>query len=280
MSNPSLDLHRLSESVLRNPAYAEGLPRQNLAELSDDDRRAVRRNAMAHSAMSLSQQREKDHGPYDLDANLYQLMAATEPFFEAQHNIDDFRFRTKDVDWRTVPQEDKADYRQARQTLTDFNHIVREIIEIGGGKFNFNQLVTFMTNVHIANGGAKSANAFAQMAESCVSGMRVEVGDEQALIHSGIEFEVGTKDQDIHGGDFFIDGVGFDIKHSQNRVEKERAIARSRGDDPNVIIWSHIEDDYFNGQLILPADKNDIVARGLLADIKKVIGNEGMRRVS
>src|SRR5664279_2668315 len=99
MSNPSLDLHRLTESVYRNPAFAEGLSRKNMGEMNEDERRAARRKAVARSALSLSQQRKNEKGPYDLDAHLYQLIATAEPFFQTQSNIDDFRRRTDGQNW-------------------------------------------------------------------------------------------------------------------------------------------------------------------------------------
>ncbi|MEO5950727.1 MAG: hypothetical protein ABIQ04_04740 [Candidatus Saccharimonadales bacterium] len=280
MHKKPLDLTRLNETIHRNMAYVGALPHDRLFDMDEDERRSVRRKALAASAIYLAKRHEAERGPYDLDSHLYQLIGQTEGFYQAQCDLDSFRYENREINWRNIPETKIEDFEQNRKMVTAYNHTVHEIINAGASKFGFNELANFMTNIHVNGGGSSSAEHFHQLAVSTVIGMRTEISVEQILIDRGIEYDLGSEAQDIKGGDIIIAGIGLDLKTSELSAKNAKEIARKRGHNPDRIIWAGIQSEDYEGKLILPSDKYDRVAAHLLPAIETAIGSDAMSRVS
>lgn len=277
MKSSPLDLDRLNKAIRNNSEYFESTSRHNVVDL-DTYRR--RRNALASSAIALAHRRETEHGPDDLDSYLYQLIGETEPFYNAQLDLDTFRDETKHLNWRDVPEHEKELFNHNRKIVTTYNDTVHEIIELGAAKFNFDELINFMTDAHVSAGGGDSAEDFYQMAHSTVVGMRTEVSVGRLLRHNGIDYTLGSRDQDIRGGDIFIAGVPLDLKTTEFSVTKEKRKAKQRHRDPSRIIWAGIHEEDYRGGLVLPRDKYDEVSKRLMPQIRAAVGADTLRRAS
>lgn len=277
MKSSPLDLDRLNKAIRNNSEYFESTSRHNVVDL-DTYRR--RRNALASSAIALAHRRETEHGPDDLDSYLYQLIGETEPFYNAQLDLDTFRDETKHLNWRDVPEHEKELFNRNRKIVTTYNDTVHEIIELGAAKFNFDELVNFMTDAHVSAGGSSSAEDFYQMAHSTVVGMRTEVSVGRLLRHNGIDYTLGSRDQDIRGGDIFIAGVPLDLKTTEFSVTKEKRKAKQRHRDPKRIIWAGIHQEDYRGEIVLPRDKYDEVSKRLMPQIRAAVGADTLRHAS
>ncbi len=277
MKSSPLDLDRLNKAIRNNSEYFESPDSHNVVNL-DAYRR--RRNALASSAIALAHRRETEHGPDDLDSYLYQLIGETEPFYNAQLDLDEFRDETKYMNWRDVPEHEKELFNHNRKIVTTYNDTVHEIIELGTAKFNFDELVDFMTDAHVSAGGGDSAEHFYQMAHSTVVGMRTEVSVGRLLDHNGIDYTLGSREQDIRGGDIFIAGIPLDLKTTEFSAVKERRKAKQRHHDPNHIIWAGIDEEDYRGQIVLPRDMYDKASRRLMPQIEKAVGASALRRAS
>lgn len=275
MKTSPLDLDRLNKAIRSNSAHFESPNNHNVVNL-DAYRR--RRNALASSAIALAHRREAEHGPDDLDSYLYQLIGETEPFYNAQLDLDTFREETEHMNWHDVPEHEKELFNHNREVVTTYNDTVHEIIELGAAKFNFDELVNFMTDAHVSAGGGDSADHFYQMAHSTVVGMRTEVSVGRLLRHNGIDYTLGSRDQDIRGGDIFIAGVPLDLKTTEFSVTKEKRKAKQRHRDPKRIIWAGIHEEDYRGGLVLPRDKYDEVSSRLMPQIRSAIGADALRR--
>lgn len=281
MKNSPLNLRRLNENISRNLTYLKALlPLQNRNNLSEDERRRIRRGALASSAIALAHRRENEQGPNDLDSYLYQLIGQTELFYQAQIDLDTFREQTEHMNWRDVPEHEKELFTKNREIVTTYNDTVHEIIKLGATRFNFDELVNFMTDAYVSASGNNSADDFYQMAHSTVIGMRTEVSVTRLLDHNGIAYTLGSKQQDIKGGDIFIAGTPIDVKTTEFSAQKEKRKARQRHRDPNHIIWAGINEDDYRGQIVLPRDKYDEVSRRLMPQIEAAVGADALRRAS
>lgn len=279
MSHKSLNPTHTATLVRSTPEFWAALPIKNAEDMPPDELKRFRTDAIIKGAAGAALRLEQEHGAYDLDANLMSLIAHLNVFYNAQSSLTEFRDHYGHAKRHDIPDNIYEGYLTDKRRTTKFNHILREVINAGAGKFNFNELLVFLTNQHIAMGGKDSQNEFHGMTRTALVGMRNEIAVEQILIRSGIEYKLGTEEQDAHGGDFIIDGVGIDVKASEKTTEHAKQNASHHGYNPDVIVWSHINFKDFDGELFLPQHLNEQVASDLIPDINVAIDSEKYRSV-
>lgn len=276
MKNPEsrsvLDPHRFTDSIRRHPDFLNSLPKTDFRELPVDERRSHVQRAMASGALSIAETIEKGRGEYDLNANLYRLVSQLQHFYSANKTIDSLRHSYGGP--KHMPYQEKDRFYDSKRQVIEFNHTLHEVINSGASQFNFNELLTFMTNIYTATSGQENAEDFYHHARTTLVGMRNEMAVEQMLINAGIEYDLGSLKQDAAGGDFIVNGVAIDVKASENSAEAARQKAMDGGYDPNTILWSHIEFDDFNGELTLPFEKSNEIFARFKPDLDRALASE------
>lgn len=274
MKSDILDPSHFIAQISRSPEFQTALPRKNIDTMPPDELGRHRRRAVALGAAAIARHLEQERGnSYDLEANLMSLIAHMNSFYEGQRGVNAYRDRYDDMKLRDIPEKARAHYRMNKQKVTDFNHVLREVINAGAPQFDFNELLVFMTTQHIAMGGRDTQQEFHDMARSSLVGMRNEIAVEQVLIANGVNYELGTAEQDARGGDFIIEDTMIDVKASPRTAEDAKQEAIRYGRNPNLIVWSHINFDDFEGKLTLPARLNQSVGHRLLPDIDKAVAS-------
>lgn len=278
MKNDSLNPSRLSKLITRSPEFQAALPRRNLDDMSPVERRQTTRRSVALGSAALSLRLEKEHGTYHIDTQLTALISQLDNFYFSQKRIDEYRERTRDIPRGDIHKKDWQRHQYDKRKVTEFNHTLHEVINASRGQFNFHELLTFMTNQHIALGGSTTQEEFHGMARDALVGMRNEMAVEQVLLASGVKFEGGTIEQDSHGGDIIIEDIPLDLKASTYATKSAKESARKHGKNPDLIIWSHIYPEDYRGELVLPAKHNQRIASELLPDIHQAIASEKRRQ--
>lgn len=271
MSSPeTLNPRRFTSAIGQQAEFLGAMPtHERFSELDEGERRHYRKRAIAAGAIAHAHRLEKERGEYDLDANLFKLVAGLEAFYVNQSAITDL---TDDYDNpRHMPPKDRQKFYRSKDALIEFNDTLHEVINVGASKFNFHELLTFMTNMHVAAGGHGTAARFQEQAREALIGMRNEVAFEQILIANGIDFTPGTTEQDKEGGDVEINKVLIDVKASWESAARAKQKAAKAGRNPNLIIWSHIEFEDFEGQLTLPYAKTSEIFAKLKPDLARAV---------
>jgi phosphoribosylpyrophosphate synthetase len=162
-------------------------------------------------------------------------------------------------------EDNGASHREKITALTHiakFNHAVKEMID-ENSSLTFSEVFTFIMTMNQAINGRQTkedTEAFSTEIRGRLVGMRHEIAVEQMLgyMHD-VEYEDATIEDDLNGADIFVSLNGLpmlplDIKASWNTAQIKKTNARLHGADANHIIWSHIDDEDFNGTFRIPAD--------------------------
>ncbi|MDN5275231.1 MAG: hypothetical protein JWP06_1132 [Candidatus Saccharibacteria bacterium] len=276
MTNPNtpqvLNPGRFVTSIRHDSEFLGGLPKAEYQSMPQDQKRESMQRAIAAGALSIAERLEKEHGEYDLDANLYKLVAGLDDFHRGSVAMDQLRDEYGSPHY--MPPPEKQDFYDHKDKITEFNHVLREVINAGASRFNFDELLIFMTNMYIASSGSKDAQSFHAQARMTIVGMRNEVAIEQLMIAAGVEYNLGTAAQDSVGGDIVIQGVLIDVKASEKSAEKAKQKAKRSGRNQDRIVWSHIEFADYEGGLMLPYKKNDEILQKLLPDLRIALASE------
>jgi hypothetical protein len=273
-SESPLNPIRFISAINSNESFLRALPERDGQKDSPELRRERQKLAIARGALSEAQKRETERGASDLDANLFALIGKLGSFYEGQHTMGRL-LNTYGSPHRMRPKEKLAYYKN-KEKVIGFNHTLHEIINAAGTKppFDFSELLSFMTQMHIRGGGQATAQDFNTAAGSRLVGARNEMATEQVLIYGGVDYENGTVDDDGMGGDIIIGNVLIDVKAGELTARRAQEKARQEGHNPKTIIWSHIEFEDFKGGLILPKERNAPVFTALKPDIDAAIDSE------
>jgi hypothetical protein len=274
MPHHSIDIDRTATRANSTWGHRDALEVQGPNKPSPEEAEHTQRNTFIRGAAEAAFRLEHTHTVSDLDATVLSLVAHLDVFYTAQNELTNYREMYRHVSHHNIPDDAYQQYRENKRHITEFNHILREVIDTGADTFDFNELLVFLTNQHIAMGGKDSQNEFHGMTRTAIVGMRNEIAVEQVLTAAGITYELGTKEQDAHGGDFIIDGVSIDVKASEKTAAHAKQKAARRGYNPDIIVWSHITFEDFNGELALPRSLNDQIASDLVPDIAAAVASE------
>lgn len=263
MKQPEISLlnpHAFAGAIRRDPEFLRSLPQIPVAELDHEEFREQRQRALAKGALSIADKLERKNGEYDLNANLFKLVGSLGDFQRNSDIVESLREKYGGANY--MPSSVKDQFYDSKDKLTAFNHILREVINVSASKFNFDQLLGFMTAMYLATGNREDASQFHRNAQTTLVGMRNEMSFEQLLIAGGYDYKLGSLEQDAEGSDVFIEGVPFDLKASEFSTERARQKARDNGYFNDNILWSHIEPEDYEGQLTLPyKNVNKVLAR-------------------
>ena len=117
-----------------------------------------------------------------------------------------------------------------------------------------------------------NTQGFYEDARMHLAGIRNEVAVEQILKDNGVDFEVGTAEDDALGGDFIINGKRIDIKSSLFTAKLRKASKIEKGHDDSGIVWSRIEFEDFEGKLTLSDRVKKRVSKYLIPKINEAAG--------
>lgn len=247
----------------RSYAEAYGGDYSNAAELIIKRKAAIKLGALA-----ASETLRLEYGTYDPKPRIMRLVSQLDDFSESKQRLENYSANAGGHINETKKQQIKHD----KETVISFNHSLREVIETNNRRFNFAELVTFMTNMHSSIEGPENQKHFHDLARRTIVGVRNEIATEQVLLqYSDYSFEMADEEADLHGADLIIEGVPFDIKASKGAADRAKDDARKYGRDPNLIVWSHIREEDFEGQLLLPNANSSRIAQELIQDIDKGI---------
>jgi hypothetical protein len=265
--------------IRASESYLEDKTRVNKDEtLTKDERMEAYQRAMAKGALSIAHKIEAEQGSYDLEANLFRLVGNLHSFYESSQKLEGLR-ETYDSP-RDMPGDIRQHFYNTKEKVTEFNHVLHEVINAGASRFNFSELLDFMTTMHITNGGESTAEDFHREAKEALIGMRTEMAYEQALILAGIPYEVGDLAQDAKGGDFIVMGAPIDVKSSLEKTTYAKEKALYQGRNPDLIVWSHLSFTDFKGQLTLPHEKAMELSETIKPDLLLAVRSHRTRRAA
>ncbi len=264
-----LNPHVFAGAIRRDPDFLRSLPQIPVAELDQEKFREQRQHALAKGALAIADRLEQRNGEYDLNANLFRLVGQLGDFQNNTTIVNTLRERYGNA--TMMPRDIKDRYYNHKKGLSEFNHTLHEVINAGASRFNFRQLVEFMTTMYMATGNHDDISSFTTNAKRHIVGMRNEMSFEQLLIAGGYNYTLGTVEQDAEGGDIIVEGVPIDLKASQFSVERALETAHENGYYDDNVLWSHIEPQDYKGQLTLPYDKVDEVLARLKPDLDHML---------
>lgn len=227
----------------------------------------------AHAAAEVMRQ---EHGKFDIKPRIMDMVSRMDDFYDSRQRI-----ATHKAELRKDRISDEAyqDFIQAKETVIDFNHTLREVIEVNNNRFNFEDLLVFMTEIHAAINGPDTQQEFYDHGQEVLIGMRNEIATEQILLqYSDYEFELGDEADDAIGADLIIEGVPFDVKSSPKSTERAQKTALRYGRNPHLVIWSHLKPEDFKGRLTLPAEASKKAAPELIRDVRTGLAAHRMQR--
>lgn len=162
-------------------------------------------------------------------------------------------------------------FKRFKKEIRGFNDALRDVIE-KSGNMTFDELINFLATTYTAAHG-KSPSSFISHARDTIIGARNEVAFEQILTTAGITFNEGTDEDDARGGDVLVENVRIDTKTSWRKTEKAKAHALAHGYNPDRVVWSHINQDDYEGRLTLPAYKLQELAAKVRPDIERAVAS-------
>lgn len=266
-----LSPRRFTSAISNDPEFLGALPKIDFRNLDPAERRAHQQRAIARGALSISRRLEHEKGEHDLDAHLYKLVGKLDSFYSGSRAIDELRNRYGTP--RSMPPNVRQEFYHKKEDVTEFNHTLHEVMNVGArplGKTGFNDLLGFMTKMHVAAHGRETADDFYKKARETIIGIRNEMGTEQVLIAGGVDYEIDPE-MDRFGGDITVNNVPIDVKASPTSAKHAQEKARLEGRNPDTIIWSHINFEDFEGRLDLPRDTATAIFSKLKPDLDKAV---------
>lgn len=256
--NPLLNQKSYEKTITSQPEFHEAM----------DNKEPLRR-AIGSAALSAAE----TYKPHTFEHNILNTLGNMEDFFDAQKNIDGLRAKYKTAGIRNIPENERPQYLQSRETVTHFNHVLRDTVEASINEdISYADLEKLISDQHNKVSGNMDPAGFKNMVHTTIDGMRNELATEMILINNGVEFEQGSEEDDSKGGDFMINGVPIDIKSGEKNAENKKYEAQQRGFNADTIIWSQIKFEDFAGRLSLDPETEAKKAAKLLPLIDQAAG--------
>jgi len=186
---------------------------------------------------------EKPSGYLSPEGHAMNITAQLTTFSDSIHEIHELR-------------QDHASHAEklpALLRIAEFNHAVKEMVS-SNPSLGFGDVLSFIVDMNRnINGNRGGGRRFEEEVRGVLVGMRHELAVEQMLGYmDDVEYREATVAEDLKGADVFVSVGGspmfpIDIKSSLEKTERSRAAAEYSGFDGSYIVWSHINDDDFNG---------------------------------
>jgi hypothetical protein len=250
----TIDTQRHLYMAQTRPEYLGSLPRTNFRELPENERRSHLRTAFSKGALAAAERAEAEQGETSLNAALFKVSASIHGFERGIKNLGEIRTAYKGIRTRNMDPETFAEFDNAKNDVQQFNEVITNVIEVGGNRMSFDQLMNFLMTTYRATHG-ESPSAFESHARDVIVGMRDEVNFKLALMAAGMEVGDTTRKDDRKGKDMEVEGVPIDTKAGRHQAEEAKARARREGHNPDLIVYSGIKYGDYTGGLILPFHK-------------------------
>jgi len=273
MNQNTLNPAHYINAISRQPDYVEARLSLLAENLTQDEIIAERRKAIGRGAISAFENSREQLGEFDLETRLMGLVSHLPDFLGLKTELDEYQARYHGLANSEIPKYERIVFKENKRRMISFNHSLKEVIELGHQKISFNELLNFMTDMHIAINGHATAEQFHNLARQNLYGMRNEVAVEKILLrYSDFEsIEMGDEDDDWRGKDIIIDGTPIDVKAGHQNASWLKQKAQVKGYNPDLIVWSHIRAGDYAGKLELPDEACEKIAPALIADIEKAI---------
>lgn len=233
------------------------------------DRKEPLRRAIGSAALGAAEA-YKEH---TFEHNILNTLGNMEDFYDAQNNINQLRKKYNTSGIRNIPQAERPQYLESRETITHFNHVLRDTVEASINEdISYIELEKLITDQHNKVSGNMDPAGFKNMVHTTIDGMRNELAAEMILVNNNVVFKQGTEEDDSRGGDFIINGVPIDIKSGEKNAENKKYEAQQRGFNSDTIIWSQIKFEDFGGKLYLDPETEAKKAAKLLPLIDRAAG--------
>ena len=259
--NP-LDIDSIVQKIGTSEAYVRARNDVESTETTDGDRR---RAAIRIAATALKG--EQTSGYLSPEGHAMNITAQLTTFNEAYQVLN--RAKREQIGSR--------EKNQARRKVSEFFHAVKDMVD-SNPSLQFNDVSSFILTMNqVVNGRASSGPDFEHEVRTRLVGMRHEIAAEQMLGYMpDVEYRESTIDEDLKGADLFISIDGspmtrVDIKASKETAERERDNALRNGYSAGYIVWSHVENDEFNGSFRI---SNELAAErsvALYSDLQQVV---------
>ena len=221
---------------------------------------------------------ERGHaGTPSLEAHLLKLVKGLSRFYRDSRTLDHLRLRYGRP--QNMPPYEKDRFYDSKDTIISFNDTLVDVIGEGADRFDFDDLLTFMSNVFSLINGNHHTRDFEERAREAIIGMRNEVAVEQILTAGGVNFRRGTIKEDSKGGDYFIGGVPFDFKSNELSAQHARMKAEEGGYDSGTILWSHVHPEDFEGKLAIPYDRRLKIFAELKPELEAAIASHSQPQI-
>lgn len=264
--NTTLQPRKYAEAIRTSGSFDETM--QHASESEPKQSRIHR--AIAKGALSLAEQRETERGEHDLDANIFRLVSTLDTFYESTTKLNEIRNRYRGA---YMPDTVRREMKKHKAGVIEFNDALQETINAGASKFDFHELLHFITSMRAMSSGPENLDDFHERAKESLIGIRNEMAFEQVLIYAGVDYRLGTAEEDAKGGDFIVQGTPIDVKASEFSATRAQQNAKRNGYDGSGIVWSHIRFDDFDGKLMLPFEKCEAVWRELEPELVNATGS-------
>lgn len=201
--------------------------------------------------------------------DLTKLVTKLQDFYHASRTLDYLRHHYGNP--HNMTPHDRDRFYDSKDSIIRFNDALVDVISTNASAFDFEELLTFMTNRFTADNGPEYAADFHERAREALVGMRNEVAVEQLLTTGGVQFRRGTVAEDGKGGDLFIEDVPIDFKSDEYSAKRARMRVEEDGYDGSSIVWSHIDFEDFEGKLTLPRERSLAIFAELQPELDAVI---------
>lgn len=165
----------------------------------------------------------------------------------------------------------------ALRNIAGFNHALREMVD-SNPSLRVSDVKNFiLTMNHSINGPESGGPMFEDKVRNTITGMRHEIAVEQMTgFMPGVETLEATVEEDLQGVDLKVSINGspyaaIDVKASHATAEHARQKARARGFDDSHIVWSHANEEDFNGSFRLPLEVAKHNAQALYEDLDNAV---------
>jgi hypothetical protein len=234
-------------------------------ELHGTNERVVLSMAAKAIAGNFMQDKSRAYTPETHALNVFSHLGN---FYESQSWLNDVRAKNHGH----IPRHLEKPANDHLKEVLKFNRALKELINVCGNRYTFDQLSGFLVNGHqILEHGKSMSSSLENSVQGAIIGMRNELAIEQMLSIADIDYSLGTIKQDMEGGDFIINGYAIDVTTSPERAREKQAEAQAYGNDPSLIVYSDLDKDDFmvNGveMLALPYSRADGIAEEFIPRI-------------
>lgn len=245
--DPFLNHREYVTDIAKQPEFQANRPERG-AESNEAYIRQMR-VAVGMGAIAAARHLKQERSGFDVKPRVLDMVAKLPDFHDTQQRLESYQQKYQE---KRSPRAEYQQFKKDKESVIEFNHTIRDVIESSNDRFDFNELLNFMTNMHMSINGPESRHEFYQKTRDVLFGVRNEIATEAALLrYSDYDIEMGDAEDDATGVDMYINGVPFDIKNSQGSVNHARDKAREYGRNPDLIIWSYIDMEDFDGKLTL-----------------------------